>query len=205
MLALPSVALAGVLSWASGFRLYAALFITGMLARLHFVVLPAKLEILAHTPVLVTTGVLLVVEFLVDKIPAVDSAWDSVQTIVRVPLGALLAWGVFAHAAPETQAVAAILGGALAAGTHVAKAGTRAVVNASPEPFSNWGLSFSEDGVLLLGLWLAFKHPLAFLVALALFVLLLLWLLPKLLRGVRALWRGFGRLLGRTAQPARTQ
>lgn len=199
MVVLPSIALAGVLSWASGFRLYAALFIAGMLQRFHFVVLPDKLDILAHTPVLVVTGVLLVVEFLVDKVPAVDSAWDSVQTLVRVPLGALLAWGVFAHAAPETQAIAAILGGALAAGTHIAKAGTRALVNTSPEPISNWGLSFSEDGVLLLGLWLAFKHPVVFVVLLALFVLLLVWLVPKLWRGVQALRRGFARLLARDA------
>lgn len=199
MVVLPSVALAGVLSWASGFRLYAALFIAGMLQRFHFVLLPDKLDILAHTPVLVVTGLLLVIEFLVDKVPAVDSAWDSVQTFVRVPLGALLAWGVFAHAAPETQAIAAILGGALAAGTHVAKAGTRALVNTSPEPLSNWGLSFSEDGVLLLGMWLAFRHPVVFVVLLALFVLLLVWLIPKLWRGVQALRRGFARLLGRSA------
>ncbi|HET9819843.1 MAG TPA: DUF4126 domain-containing protein, partial [Rhodanobacteraceae bacterium] len=183
MVALPSIALAGVLSWASGFRLYAALFIAGMLDRFHVVTLPSQLEILAHTPVLVVTGVLLVVEFLVDKVPAIDSVWDSVQTFVRVPLGALLAWGVFAHAPPETQTVAAILGGALAAGTHVAKAGTRAAVNASPEPLSNWGLSFSEDAVLLLGMWLAFQHPVMFVVLLALFVLLLVWLIPKLWRG----------------------
>jgi len=200
MIALPSVALAGVMSWASGFRLYAALFIAGMLARFHFIVLPAKLDILAHTPVLVATGVLLVVEFLVDKIPAVDSMWDSVQTFVRVPLGALLAWGVFANASPETQAVAAILGGALAVGTHVAKVGTRAVVNTSPEPFSNWGLSFSEDGVLLLGMWLAFKHPAVFVALLVLFVLVLVWLIPKLWRGLMALRRGFQRLLARNVE-----
>ena len=197
MVVVPSLALAGVLSWASGFRLYAALFIAGMLDRFHVVVLPDKLAILSHTPVLVVTGALLVVEFLVDKVPAIDSAWDSVQTFVRVPLGALLAWGVFAHATPEVQSVAAILGGALAAGTHIAKAGTRAMVNASPEPFSNWGLSFSEDGVVLLGIWLALKHPAVFVVLLALFVLLLVWLIPKLWRGLRALWRGFQRLFVR--------
>ena len=200
MVVLPSVALAGVLSWASGFRLYAALFIAGLLDRFHFVVLPDKLAILAHTPVLIATGALLVVEFLVDKVPAVDSMWDSVQTFVRVPLGALLAWGVFAHASSETQAIALIAGGALAAGTHVAKAGTRALVNTSPEPFSNWGLSFSEDGVLLLGMWLALQHPVVFVVLLALFVLLLVWLIPKLWRGLVALKRGFQRLFGRGAQ-----
>ena len=199
MLATSSIALAGGLSWASGFRLYAALFIAGILDRFHCVVLPDKLAVLSHTAVLVVTGALLVVEFLVDKVPLADSAWDSVQTFVRVPLGALLAWGVFAHASPEVQAISAILGGALAASTHMAKAGTRAAVNASPEPFSNWGLSFSEDGVVLLGLWLAFKHPTAFLVLLALFVLLLVWLIPKLWRGVAALRRGLARLLARGA------
>lgn len=199
MIASSSIALAGALSWASGFRLYAALFIAGMLGRFQFITLPDKLVVLSHTPVLVATGALLVVEFLIDKVPLVDSAWDSVQTFVRVPLGALLAWGVFAHAAPETQAVAAILGGALTAGTHIAKAGTRAAVNASPEPFSNWGLSFSEDGLVLLGLWLALQHPAVFLLALALFVLLLIWLIPKLWRGVMALRRGLSRLLARGA------
>lgn len=199
MIGSPSVALAGVLSWASGFRLYAALFIVGLLGRLNWITLPAQLAVLGHTPILVTTGVLLVVEFLVDKVPAIDSLWDSVQTLVRVPLGALLAWGVFAHASPEVQAIAVIAGGALAAGTHVAKAGTRALVNTSPEPLSNWGLSFSEDGALLLGLWLALRHPALFVVVLALFVLLLLWLLPKLWRGVRALRRGFARLWARDA------
>lgn len=203
MIALPSVALAGVLSWASGFRLYAALFIAGMLDRFHFVVLPDKLEILSHTPVLVLTGLLLVVEFLVDKVPAIDSAWDSVQTFVRVPLGALLAWGVFAHATPEVQAGAVILGGALAAGTHIAKAGTRAVANTSPEPFSNWGLSFSEDAVVLFGLWLAFSHPGVFIALLALFVLLLIWLIPKLWRALRALQRGFQRLFAHATDSGR--
>lgn len=197
MVALPSVALAGVLSWASGFRLYAALFIAGMLDRFDMVTLPPQLEVLAHAPVLVLTGALLVVEFLVDKVPAIDSVWDSVQTFVRVPLGALLAWGVFAQASPETQTIAAILGGALAAGTHIAKAGTRAAVNTSPEPFSNWGLSFSEDAVLLLGMWLAFQHPVVFVVLLALFALLLVWLIPKLWRGLMALKRGFQRLFAR--------
>lgn len=197
MPAVAPLALAGVLSWASGFRLYAALFIAGALARLHVIVLPPSLALLAHTPVLAVTGLLLVVEFLVDKVPVLDSAWDSVQTFVRVPLGALLAWGVFTQATPDVQAIAAIAGGALAAGTHLTKAGTRALVNTSPEPLSNWGLSFSEDGLLLVGLWLAWRHPAVFVVLLALFVLLLIWLIPKLWRGVRALRRGFQRLLGR--------
>lgn len=196
MAILPSVALAGMLSWGSGFRLYAMLLIVGLAERFHFVELPAQLAILAHTPVLLAAGALAVVEFLADKIPAVDSLWDGLQTFVRVPLGALLAWGVFAHASPEVQTIAAILGAALTAGTHVAKAGTRALVNTSPEPLSNIGLSLSEDGLLLAGLWLALAHPWVFVVALAVFVLLLVWLIPKLWRGVRAVWRRLAGLFG---------
>lgn len=193
------IALAGALSWASGLRLYLALFLAGMLGRFHVVPLPQALDVLSHTPVLIATGALTLVEFLVDKIPALDSAWDGVQTFMRVPAGALLAWGVFAHASPEVQAIAAVLGGALAAGTHAAKAGTRALANTSPEPFSNWGLSFSEDALVAGGLALAVTHPLAFLGALALFVLLLAWMLPKLWRGVRALWRRLRDPFGRRA------
>ena len=197
MLQVAPVALAGALSWASGLRLYATLFIAGMLDRFGVVHLPQALAVLSHTPVLIATGALLVVEFLADKIPAFDSFWDSVQTFVRVPAGALLAWGVFAHSTPEVQVVAAILGGALAAGTHAAKAGTRALVNTSPEPFSNWGLSFSEDALVVGGLALAAMHPAVFLIALGVFVLLLAWLLPKLWRGLRALWRRLSDPFGR--------
>lgn len=196
------VALAGALSWASGLRLYATLFIAGMLGRFGVLQLPHALAVLQATPVLIATGALLVVEFLVDKVPAFDSLWDGVQSFVRVPAGALLAWGVFAHAPPETQFVAALLGGALAAGTHAAKAGTRALVNTSPEPFSNWGLSFSEDALVAGGLALAVTHPVVFLVALAAFVLLLCWMLPKLWRGLRALWRRLRDPFGRRARLA---
>ena len=184
-----TIALAGALSWASGLRLYATLFIAGLLDRLGVVQLPHALAILSHTPVLIAIGALLLVEFLADKVPVFDSAWDSVQTFVRVPAGALLAWGVFAHSSAEVQAIAALLGGALALGTHATKSGARALVNASPEPFSNWGLSLSEDALVAGGLALAVTHPLAFLVALAAFVVLMAWLLPKLWRGGRALWR----------------
>lgn len=199
MLEATPIALAGALSWASGLRLYLALFLAGMLGRLHVVPLPQALDVLSHTPVLIATGALTLVEFLADKIPAFDSLWDGVQTFVRVPAGALLAWGVFAHASPEVQAIAALLGGALAAGTHAAKAGTRALVNTSPEPFSNWGLSFSEDALVVGGLALGVTHPLAFLVVLALFVLLLAWMLPRLWRGMRAAWRRLRDPFGRQA------
>ena len=113
----------------------------------------------------------------------------GIHTFIRIPIGAMLAWGAMGDAAPDVQMAAAILGGAIAGGTHLAKMGTRAAINTSPEPFSNWTLSFSEDGILVAGLWLVFRHPLVFLILLAAFLLLLIWLLPKLFRFLAGLWR----------------
>ncbi|MEO9215019.1 MAG: DUF4126 domain-containing protein [Rhodanobacter sp.] len=184
---LPNIALAGGLAWASGIRMYATVFIAGLLARLGYVHLPDGLAVLSDTWVLVVAGVLMVGEFLADKIPAFDSVWDGVHTFIRIPVGTLLAWGVFRDSGAGAQTAAALLGGALVTGTALAKAGGRALINTSPEPFSNWGASASEDISLLGGLYLMWQHPLVLLVLLALFVLLLCWLLPKILRGLRML------------------
>lgn len=186
---LQALALAGGLAWASGIRLYAAVFIVGLLGRLGYVHLPEHLQLLEHNWVLGASGFMLVVEFLADKVPAIDSAWDAIHTFIRIPVGALLAWGAMGDAAPDMQMAAAILGGAIAGGTHLAKMGTRAAINTSPEPFSNWTMSFSEDGILVAGLWLVFRHPLVFLILLAAFFVLLIWLIPKLFRFVAGLWR----------------
>ena len=183
------LAMAAGLAWASGIRLYAVLFVTGLLGYLDIITLPPDLQILAHPVVLVASGFMLFVEFFADKIPGLDSLWDGVHTFIRGPGGALLAAGVFGTDNPGLALAAAILGGTLATGTHLTKAGSRALVNTSPEPFSNWAASLSEDALVVFGLWLMSQHPLAFLVALALFIALMLWLLPKLWRGLRWLWR----------------
>lgn len=184
---LPNVALAGGLAWASGIRLYATVFVAGLLGRLGYVHLPEGLAPLTDTWVLVVSGVLMVGEFLADKIPAFDSVWDAAQTFIRIPVGTLLAWGVFKDSGIGDQVAAALLGGALVTGTHLAKAGGRALINTSPEPFSNWGASAGEDVTWLGGLYLMWQHPAVLLVLLALFVLLLCWLLPKIVRGLRVL------------------
>jgi hypothetical protein len=179
------VALAGALGWASGLRLYAVLFIVGAVGYLHWVELPAGLGVLAHPLVLGASGFMCFVEFFADKIPGVDSAWDVVQTFVRIPAGAALAASVFGDSSTATMLAAAIVGGTLAAGSHVAKTGSRALINTSPEPFSNWAASFGEELAVGTVLWLAFEHPVAAVIVLALLVALMIWLIPKVWRLVR--------------------
>jgi hypothetical protein len=183
------ISLAAGLAWGSGLRLYAVLFLAGVLQRYGYLELPGQLELLANPWVISASGLMLVGEFFADKVPLVDSAWDALQTFVRIPGGILLAWGVFADQGPALQLAAAVLGGTIVSGTHLGKSGSRALINHSPEPFSNAGASFAEDGLLLLGLWLAISHPWLFLALLLLFMLLIAWLLPKLWRLMRETWR----------------
>jgi len=183
------LALAAALAWGAGFRLYAVVFLAGLAGKLGWVPLPPALAYLTHDGVLWVSGAFLILEFLADKIPAVDSVWDAIQTFIRVPGAMVLAWGAFGDHGEAAQFAAMLLGGSIAGVTHLGKAGTRVLINHSPEPVSNWIASFSEDGIVVFGLWLAITHPLAFLVALALFLLLLAWLLPKLWRAFASLFR----------------
>lgn len=176
------LALAAGLGWASGVRLYAALFIVGVVGKMGWVPLPEGLRVLEHSWVLSAAGAMLLVEFLADKVPLIDSLWDSVQGFIRIPAGAALAAMAFGGQGVEWQTAMAIVGGGLAAGAHLTKAGTRATVNLSPEPLSNIVTSLSEDTLVAVVLWLAFAHPWALFGFLAVFLLLLLWLLPKLFR-----------------------
>ena len=188
---LSAAALAGGMSWASGLRLYMTLFMAGTLGRLGWLELPSSLQVLESPWVLGVAGLLLVVEFLADKIPGVDSAWDAVQTFIRIPAGAVLSAAALGNIDPAWTVVAGLLGGTLAASAHFTKAGSRALINTSPEPFSNWAASFSEEAVVATGLWAAFFHPWLWFVLLLLFLLLALWLMPKLWRGMRWLFRKF--------------
>lgn len=186
---LQSTAIAGGLAWASGIRLYAAVFLAGLLGRLEVITLPSGLSLLQDDWVLWISGILMAGEFLADKIPAFDSVWDAAHTFIRVPAGMLLAWGVFHDATPAMQLAAALLGGAITSGTHLTKAGTRAMINTSPEPFSNWGASVGEDVAVVGGLYLVWAYPWVFLGLLGVFLLLMIWLLPKLLRVLRRAWQ----------------
>jgi len=192
------VALAAALGWASGVRLYAVLFIVGGLGYLGWIPLPGGLAALAHPWVLVASGLMFTVEFVADKIPGVDSLWDVVQTFIRIPAGAALAASVFGDASTAAALAAAILGGSLAAGSHFAKSGSRAVINTSPEPISNWAASFGEELAVGTVLWLAFEHPVAAIVVVGVLVVLTVWLIGRCWRFVRAL---ISRVTGTGGQP----
>lgn len=190
-------ALAAALGFGSGMRLYAVVFLTGAAGALGWVPLPPGLAMLQHPIVMTVAGLLVALEFFADKIPLLDSVWDTVHTFIRIPAGAALAAAVFGGDHATWATVAGLLGGALAATAHTAKAGTRAAVNTSPEPFSNVGLSLLGDVSVPALLWLAWQHPLAFFAALALALLVALVLIVLSFRFVRALWR---RVSGRAAQ-----
>jgi hypothetical protein len=179
---LAAIAVALGAGWASGLNAYAAVLVLGAAQQLGLVTLPHDLQVLASPWVMGVAAILFALNFLADKIPYVDSINDMLQTVVRVPAGALLAYGAAGGISPEVAVIAGLLGGTLAAGTHVAKTGTRALINTSPEPFSNIAASFAEDASVVGGLALAIAHPITFLCLLALFVVLLIWLLPKLVR-----------------------
>ena len=181
------VAIAAALGWASGLRLYAVVFLTGMAGWLGWVVLPGGLQVLQSPWVLGASGLMLFIEFFVDKIPGLDTVWDAVHTFVRIPAGAALAAAVFGGDEAGLTTAAALLGGTLAATSHVAKATTRAAVNTSPEPFSNIALSLAGDGAVPLALWLSWAHPFVLFPLLALAVVAMLaaiWLLWRFLRGL---------------------
>jgi len=183
------IALGAGLAWGSGIRLYMVLLLAGGMARLGYLGLPPGLEVLEHPYVLGAAGIMALGEFLADKIPAFDSAWDAVHTFIRVPAGAVLAAAALGQADPVWVMVAAILGGAIASGAHLTKAGARAVINTSPEPFSNWAASFGEDLLVPLGFLAAIRAPIVFLVLLAIFLVAAVWFAPKLYRAVRRVWR----------------
>lgn len=181
------LALAAALGWASGFRLFAVVFLVGLAGTAGWVVLPPGLQVLQHPALLLASGGLLTVEFFADKIPGVDSLWDLLQAVIRVPAGAALAAGALGADGPTTATLAALLGGTLAATSQAAKMTTRAALNTSPEPFSNLLASLAEDGLVVAAVWLALAHPLVFALLLVLAVVLawaLVWFLFRFLRAV---------------------
>ncbi len=179
---LAAIAVALGAGWASGLNAYAAVLVLGAAERFGLVDLPHSLVVLASPWVMGVAALLFALNFFADKIPYIDSVNDVLQTFVRIPAGFLLAYGAAGGLSPEVAVIAGLLGGTLAAGTHIAKTGSRALINSSPEPFTNIAASLTEDAAVIGGLALAIAHPITFLCLLAAFVMLLVWLLPKLVR-----------------------
>ena len=200
---MPSLlALAAALGWASGFRLYAVVFLVGMMGVLGWMPLPPGLAMLQHPVVLMVSGFMLMVEFFADKVPLLDSVWDGVHAFIRVPAGALLAAGVFGADNVAMAVVAGLLGGSLSATALATKMTTRAAVNTSPEPFSNWGLSFFEDGLVVAVVWLATQYPVAFGIALVVMVVVSVLLLVVLFKFLRAVVRRLSSFFSGSAKVA---
>ena len=194
------IALSMGAAWASGINLYAAILTLGLLGATGQMTLPPNLLIVTEPVVILAAGVMFCIEFFADKIPGVDTGWDTIHSFIRIPGGALLAAGAVGDVNPAVMLAAGILGGGLAAGTHAAKAGSRVLINASPEPFTNWTASIAEDLVVIAGVWAALAHPWFFLACLAAFIVLLIWLLPKLWRGVKAVFAKLAALFNRTGR-----
>jgi hypothetical protein len=195
------IALSMGAAWASGINLYATVFMLGYMGMTGNMVLPEELEVLANPMVMTAAGLMYCVEFFADKVPGVDSGWDSIHTFIRIPAGAMLAAGAVGDVTPAVELTTALLGGSLAAGTHATKAGGRLLINTSPEPVTNWSASISEDLLVIGGLWTALNHPVLFVIALVLFIVMMAWLLPRLWRLIKRIIRRIGSWLGLCEPP----
>ena len=193
------LAVAAALGWASGLRLYAVVFFTGLAGWLGWVNLPAGLQLLQNPLLMGASGLMLMVEFLADKIPGLDSVWDALHAFVRIPAGAALAAGVFGGDQAQWATVAALMGGTLAATSQIAKTTTRAAINTSPEPFSNIAMSLAGDAAVPVMLWLSWQHPVVFAVCLTLAVVLMVVLTVVLMKFLKSLIRSLRQRFGAAA------
>ncbi len=183
-------------AWASGINLYATMAMLGYMGITGNIVLPEELQILQNPLVMTAAAFMYCVEFFADKVPGLDTGWDGIHTFIRIPAGAMLAAGAVGELGPGVELAAAIVGGGMAAGSHVTKAGSRVLINTSPEPVSNWTASITEDLIVIGGLWTALNHPVLFLIGLIVFIALMIWLLPKIWLGIKKVFGALRRLLG---------
>ncbi len=187
------IAMSMGVAWASGINLYAAILMLGIMGATGNVDLPPGLEVLSDPMVIGAAGLMYCVEFFADKVPGVDNGWDAIHTFIRVPAGAILAAGAVGDVSSAASIAAGILGGGMALGTHSLKAGSRVLINTSPEPVSNWTASITEDLAVIGGLWTALHYSTLFVVFLIFFILLMIWLLPKLWKGIKAVFASIKR------------
>lgn len=201
--AINALSLAMGIAWTSGINLYATVAALGIARQMDLIQLPQNLEVLAHPAVIAIACVMYVIEFFADKVPYLDSGWDALHTFIRVPAGAILAARAIGDINPALEVAAVLVGGSIALAAHGAKATTRLAINASPEPFTNWAASVSEDVAVLGGIWMIFNHPIVMLILIVAFVGLGFWIAPKVFRLAK---RGFQALRNRmrAAKPEQT-
>lgn len=185
------IALSMGVGWASGINLYAAILMLGLMSNMGHMALPPGLELLSDPMVLIAAGFMYCVEFFADKVPGVDTGWDTLHTFIRIPAGAVLAAGAMGEVNGAAMLAAGLVGGTMAATSHTLKAGSRVLINTSPEPVSNWLASLSEDVLVIAGLWAALSQPVFFLIALVVFILFAVWLLPRIWKGIQKVFRWF--------------
>jgi hypothetical protein len=193
-------------AWTSGINLYATVAALGIASRAEMIQLPPDLQVLGHPAVIAIACIMYFIEFFADKVPYVDSGWDALHTFIRVPAGAILAARSLGDMNPALELVAVLAGGSIALAAHGTKAATRLAINASPEPFSNWAASITEDISVFGSIWLMFNHPVIMMILVLVFLALVVWLVPKIFRLVK---RGFQTLRDRMRgikpdQPAST-
>jgi hypothetical protein len=176
-------------AWAAGINLYATIAVLGFLGITGNIVLPEQLMVLQDPMIIGAASLMYLVEFFADKTPGVDTGWDAIHSFIRIPAGVMLAAGAVGEVNPSVVIAAGILGGGIAATSHTIKAGSRVLINTSPEPFSNWAASVLEDVTVIGGLWTMLNYPLAFLCFLVAFLLLAIWLLPKIWAGVKTVFQ----------------
>ena len=175
-------------AWTSGINLYATVAALGIAHQAQLIQLPPDLQVLSHPAVIAVACTMYVIEFFADKVPYVDSGWDVLHTFIRIPAGAILAARSLGDMNPALELAAILAGGSIALAAHATKATARLAINASPEPFSNWTASVAEDITVLGGIWMIFNHPIVMMVLVLSFIVLTVWLVPKLFRLAK---RGF--------------
>jgi len=183
-----TIALTMGAAWASGINLYATIAMLGLLGSSGNIDLPAQLAVVQDPLVIIAAGIMYCVEFFADKTPGVDTGWDVIHSFIRIPAGVMLAAGAVGEVSTPLVVAAGILGGTVTGVTHTIKAGSRVLINSSPEPFSNWTASVVEDVAVIGGIWMALHNPLLFLCIFILFIIFAVWLLPKIFRGIKLLF-----------------
>lgn len=196
-----TIALTMGTAWASGINLYATIGMLGILGVTGNIVLPEHLQVLQDPVVIMAAALMYCVEFFADKTPGVDTGWDAIHSFIRIPAGVMLAAAAVGEVNPALAIAAGILGGTVSATSHIVKAGSRVIINTSPEPFTNWTASLVEDLAVIGGLWTALHYPATFLILLLVFLVLAIWLLPKLWTGIKMIFNKIKKLFQGNSPP----